>query len=113
MHFRRMDEGTDEDFALLAAVHEENVRALPDLLLEMLADLHADATYPVNRLEHSLQCATRALRDNRDEGYIVCCLFHDVGESLGPFNHGEVGAAILKPFISTANYWMLAHHPVF
>jgi predicted HD phosphohydrolase len=113
MHFRRMDEGTDEDFALLAAVHEENLRALPDLLLEMLADLDADATYPVNRLEHSLQCATRALRDHRDEEYIVCCLLHDVGESLGPFNHGEVGAAVLKPFISTANYWMLAHHPVF
>ena len=113
MHFRRMDEGTDEDFALLAAVHRENVRALPDLLLGMLADLTADATYPVNRLEHSLQSATRALLDDRDEEYVVCCLLHDVGESLGPFNHGEVVAAVLKPFVSTANYWMLAHHPVF
>jgi predicted HD phosphohydrolase len=97
----------------LAAVHEENIRALPDLLLGMVADLGADATYPVDRLEHSLQCATRALRDGRDEEYVVCCLLHDVGESLGPFNHGEVAAAVLKPFVSTANYWMLAHHPVF
>jgi predicted HD phosphohydrolase len=113
MHFRRMDEGTDEDFALLAAVHQENVRALPDLMLRMLSDLTADATYPVNRLEHSLQSATRALRDDQDEEYVVCCLLHDVGESMGPFNHGEVAAAILKPFVSTANYWMLAHHPVF
>jgi predicted HD phosphohydrolase len=113
MQFHRMDEGTDEDFALLAAVHEENIRALPDLLLHLLTDLNADATYPVNRLEHSLQCATRALRDDRDEEYIVCCLLHDIGESLGPFNHGEIIAAILKPFVSTANYWMLAHHPVF
>jgi predicted HD phosphohydrolase len=113
MHFRRMDEGTDEDFALLAEVHRENLRNLPDLLLGMLTDLHADATYPVNRLEHSLQCATRAFRDHRDEEYVVCCLLHDLGESLGPFNHGEVVAAVLKPFVSTANYWMLAHHPVF
>ena len=75
----------------------------------MLVELNADATYPVNRLEHSLQCGTRALRDDRDEEFIVCCLLHDVGESLGPFNHGEVVAAILKPFISTENYWM----PVF
>ena len=113
MHFRRMDQGTDADFALLAKVHEENVKALPDLLLGMLTGLTADATYPVNRLEHSLQCATRALADGRDEEYVVCCLLHDVGESLGPFNHGEVMAAVLKPFVSTANYWMLAHHPVF
>jgi predicted HD phosphohydrolase len=113
MHFRRMDEGTDEDFAVLKTVHEHTISALPDLLLSMLADLHADDAYPVNRLEHSLQCATRALQDGRDEEYIVCCLFHDVGESLGPFNHGEVAAAVLRPFVSTANYWMLAHHPVF
>jgi len=113
MHFRRMDEGTTEDFALLAAVHEANIRALPDLLLGMLTQLTADVTYPVDRLEHSLQCATRALRDGRDEEYIVCCLLHDVGESLGPFNHGEVAASVLRPFVSTANYWMLAHHPVF
>jgi predicted HD phosphohydrolase len=113
MHFRRMDEGTDADFALLASVHEENLKALPDLLLGMLTDLTADATYPVNRMEHSVQCATRALRDGRDEEYVVCCLLHDIGESLGPFNHGEVAAAVLRPFVSSGNYWMLAHHPVF
>ena len=33
MHFRRMDEGTDADFAVLAKVHEENIRKLPGLLL--------------------------------------------------------------------------------
>jgi predicted HD phosphohydrolase len=113
MQFRRMDEGSDADFALLAEVHEENLRALPDLLLGMMTDLTADATYPVNRLEHSLQCATRALADGRDEEYVVCALLHDVGESLGPFNHGEVAASVLRPFVSVGNYWMLAHHPMF
>ncbi len=113
MHFRRMDEGTDDDFRVLQHVHEENVANLPGLLLGMLTDLKADRAYPVDRLTHSLQSATRALRDGRDEEYVVCCLFHDVGESLGPFNHGEVAAAVLRPFVSAANYWMLAHHPVF
>jgi predicted HD phosphohydrolase len=113
MHFRRMDEGSDADFALLAKVHEQAVGALPDLLLHMVSELGADDLYPVNRLDHSLQTATRALRDGRDEEYVVCALFHDVGESLGPFNHGEVAASILRPFISTENYWMLAHHQVF
>jgi predicted HD phosphohydrolase len=113
MQFHRMDEGTDRDFAIMSAVHEKSVGALPELLMTMVSDLHADASYPVNRLDHSLQSATRALRDGRDEEYVVCALFHDVGESLGPFNHGEVAAAILRPFISDANYWMLAHHPIF
>jgi len=29
MHFRRMDAGTDADFAVLAKVHEENIRKQP------------------------------------------------------------------------------------
>jgi predicted HD phosphohydrolase len=113
MHFRRMDEGTDADFAVLARVHEENVAALPDLLMGMLTNLRADVAYPVDRCQHSLQAATRAQRDGRDDEYVVCTLLHDIGESLGPFNHGEVAAAVLRPFVSEANHWMLAHHPVF
>src|SRR4029079_13275318 len=113
MQFRRMDEGTDADFAVLAGVHAENVAALPHLLMGMLTDLKADAAYPVDRCEHSLQAATRALRDGRDEEYVVCALLHDIGESIGPLNPGDVVAAILRPFVSEANHWMLAHHPVF
>ncbi len=113
MHFRRMDQGTDADFAVLARVHEENIRKLPDLLMGLLSDLKADDAYPVDRLTHSLQAATRALRDGRDEEYVACALLHDIGESLGPFNHGEVVGAVLKPFVSEANHWMLEHHPVF
>lgn len=113
MHFRRMNEGTDRDFLILQHVHTKNVAALPDLLLGMLTGLEAGQAYPVHRLTHSLQSATSALRDGKDEEYIVCCLFHDIGESLGPFNHGEVAAAILRPFVSVDNYWMLAHHPTF
>ena len=43
----------------------------------------------------------------------MCALLHDIGESLGPFNHGEVVAAVLRPFVSEANRWMLEDHPVF
>ena len=113
MHFTRMDQGSDADYEVLKRVHEANMAALPDLLLGMLTDLDGDANYPIDRLQHSLQTATRALRDGADEEMIVCALLHDVGESLGPMNHGEVIAAILRPFISDANYWMLFHHPLF
>jgi hypothetical protein len=79
MHFQRMDEGTDADFAVLARVHEENIRKLPDLLIGLMTNLKADAAYPVDRLQHSLQTATRALRDGRDEEYVVCAVLHDLG----------------------------------
>jgi predicted HD phosphohydrolase len=113
MHFTRMDQGTDADYEVLEAVHVHNMAALPGLLLGMLDELGDDANYPIDRLQHSLQTATRAMRDGADEEMIVCALLHDVGESLGPMNHGEVVAAILRPFISEANHWMLAHHPLF
>lgn len=113
MHFDRLDDGTDEDFEVLRRVHERNLANLPDLLLSMLSSLKGDAAYPVDRLEHSLQTATRAMRDGADEETIVCALLHDVAETLGPLNHGEVVAAILKPFISEQNCWVLAHHPLF
>jgi predicted HD phosphohydrolase len=113
MHFRHMDEGSDADFAVLARVHEENIRKLPDLVMGLLTNLKGDEAYPVDRLAHSLQAATRALRDGRDEEYVVCALLHDIGESLAPFNHGEVAAAVLKPFVTEANRWMVEHHPVF
>jgi predicted HD phosphohydrolase len=113
MHFTRMDEGTDADFEVLKGVHERNLAALPDLLLGMLTDLNADLNYPIDRMQHSLQTATRAMRDGADEEMIVCALLHDVAESLAPLNHGEVIAAILRPFISEARYWMLFHHPLF
>jgi predicted HD phosphohydrolase len=57
-----MDEGSDEDFLILAHVHEEATRRLPDLLLGMLTDLKGDDEYPIDRLAHSLEAATRARR---------------------------------------------------
>lgn len=113
MHFTRMDEGTKADFELLEKVHERTLQELPDRLYALLNDVGKDNFYNISRREHCLQAATRALRDNRDEEYIVVTLFHDICESLGPFNHGEVIAAILKPFISRNNYWMLAKHGLF
>lgn len=113
MHFRRMDDMTRDDFAVLKRVHEQNLAQLPDLLMRLLKSLGGDEAYPVDRLTHSLQAATRALRDGRDEEYVVVALLHDVGEALGPLNHGEVIASVLHPFISDANHWMLLHHPLF
>ena len=67
----------------------------------------------MDRLEHSLQTATRAERDGRDDEYVLCALVHDIGDPLTPYNHPDVAAAILKPFVSGANHWMVEHHGIF
>ena len=116
MHFRRMDEGTDADFAVLAKVHEENIRKLPALVMGLLRPSGISGeTRRIRWTGSSTACRRRRApdRDGRDEEYVVCALLHDIGEALGPFNRGEVAAAILKPFVSEANHWMLEHHPVF
>jgi predicted HD phosphohydrolase len=89
-------------------------QALPDRVLAHLRLLDGDfGGFPVDRLTHSLQTATLALKDGRDEEYVVCALLHDIGDTLGSYNHPDIAAAILKPFVSDANLWMVQHHGVF
>lgn len=113
MHFTRMDAGTDADFQVLKRVHERTLQELPDRLFRLLDELGRDTAYNITRRDHCLQAATRALRDGKDEEYVVVALLHDIGESLGPFNHGEVIAAILQPFISRDNHFLLVQHGLF
>ena len=44
-----------------------------------------------------LQTATRAHRGGEDEPYVVMALLHDIGDTLGSYNHPDIAAAILKP----------------
>ncbi len=56
---------------------------LPMRVLEHLKLLDGDfGGFPVHRLEHSLQTATRAHRDGRDEEYVVCCLMTNKLEQI-------------------------------
>ena len=44
---------------------------------------------------------------------VVCALLHDVGDTLAPDNHSAVAAAVLRPFVSERNYWVVLHHGLF
>ena len=83
-------------------------------MLAHLRMLEGDAGgFAVDRLEHSLQTATRAYRGGEDDEYVVCALLHDIGDILGPYNHADIAAAVLKPFVSDANHWMVEKHGIF
>ena len=69
--------------------------------------------FPIDRLTHCLQTATLAYNDSRDLEYITCALLHDIGDTLACYNHADMAATLLEPFISEKNYWMLKHHGIF
>ena len=69
--------------------------------------------WQVNNYEHSLQCATRALRNGESEEYVVCCLLHDVTQDLNPYNHDKSAADLLRYHVSDENHWVIANHQIF
>ena len=69
--------------------------------------------FRVNNYRHCLQSATMVLRDGGDDEAIVVALFHDLGFSVCPDNHGEFSAVLLANYISEQHYWMLGHHAIF
>jgi predicted HD phosphohydrolase len=112
--FHSMMECTKEDWEAIGRAAAPHRGELPDRLMAHLMLLDNDhGGFAVDRLEHSLQTATRAHRDGRDEEYVVCALIHDIGDLLCPAAHAELGAAIMKPYISEANHWMMEKHGIF
>ncbi|WP_066546901.1 MULTISPECIES: HD domain-containing protein [unclassified Sphingomonas] len=112
--FRAMTEGTAEDWAIIAGHFRDFADGLADRVLAHLRLLDGDyGGFPVDRLTHSLQTATRAHRDGRGEDYVVMALLHDIGDTLGSYNHPEIAAAILKPFVSEELHWIAQNHGAF
>ncbi len=112
--FTAMTEAKPEDWSIIADHMREFSRELPARVIAHLKLLRGDyGGYPVDRLEHCLQTASRAHRDGRDEEYVVCALLHDIGDTLGPSNHADIAATILEPYICEENHWIIKHHGIF
>ena len=112
--FTRMQDATAEEFQVVGNRSLEFMGGLADRVLAHLDLLKGDtAGYAVDRLTHSLQTATRAHRDGRNEEYVVCALIHDIGDTLASYNHADLAATILQPFVSDKNHWIVQHHGIF
>ena len=112
--FTQMSDGTTEDYAFLAEHEAQFAYDLPNRIMAQLAKLKDSlAGYKIDRLEHSLQCATRAERSGADIDWIVCALVHDLGDDLAPYNHDSLAAAILKPYVREECSWTVQHHGIF
>ncbi|MDH3220850.1 MAG: HD domain-containing protein [Gammaproteobacteria bacterium] len=114
VNFTRMEDGTREEYEFLDRKEQEFTAGLPDRIMASLRKLeHSISGYRINRLEHSLQGATRAQRAGESDEFIVSVLLHDIGDDLAPYSHSEMAAAILRPFVSEKLYWIVKHHGVF
>jgi predicted HD phosphohydrolase len=112
--FSDMSQSTREDWEIIMA---EQIKFAPNggkRVLDHLRLLDGDyGGFPVDRLTHCLQTATRAHRDGRSDDYVVMALIHDIGDTLGAFNHPDIAAAIIKPFVSEELHWIVQNHGIF
>ncbi len=112
--FSKMSDSTASDWAIIASHAKQFSEGLPDRILQHMALLEGDfGGFPIDRLQHCLQTAELAAEAGEDEEYVVCALLHDIGDTLGSTNHADVSAAILEPFVSDENHWMVKHHAIF
>lgn len=112
--FTEMKHGTKEEYQFLNTFDpfgpDEIIAGCHALMRQMAGD---KIGYKIDRYDHSLQSATRAHRDGRDEQYVVGALLHDIGDVLAPDNHSQFAASIVRPYVSEEVHWIVQHHGLF
>ena len=112
--FTEMKNGTKEDYLLLEKHEKDFERKTADRILKFMSSLNSTLEgYQVSRLEHSLQSATRALKEKANDEMIVATLLHDIGDELAFHNHAEFAATMLKPYVSERTHWIVEKHGIF
>jgi predicted HD phosphohydrolase len=112
--FTAMRQASREDYLKIGQHSLAYFSELPRRVLKHLEILAGDTGgYAVDRLTHSLQSATRAQRDGRDDEYVACALLHDIGDTLACTNHAQLAATVVEPFVSEKNHWIVEHHGIF
>lgn len=107
-----MDESTKDDWDIIvgAVIDHAHTKLYGNVMAQMETLRGDHGGFAVDRLTHCLQTAYLAELDGKDDEYIVCALLHDIGDVLAPFNHPDIAAGILKPYVSEANHWMVQNH---
>jgi len=114
MPFTRMDQSTTEEWMAIGREVAVRQGRMPAMIKGMLAQLESQVDgFEINQLQHCLQTATRALRDNASEEMTVAALCHDIGKVISVVNHPAIAAEILKPYVSRETYEIIRTHQDF
>ncbi len=113
--FTAMKDGSREDYLLLEELEKPYLQETANRVIDELRRQGevSLAGYKVTRLEHALQSATRAYRDNADIDWVVAALLHDIGDGLAPQNHDRFSAEVIRPFVREEVSWVVEHHGIF
>ena len=111
----RMEDGTRDDYEFLGSVFARHTKGeLVDNLVALLRVMEGPTLgYQIDRYQHSLQSATRALRADESLDLVVGALLHDIGDPIAPENHSALAAAILRPYVDDETHWVVKHHGLF
>ena len=111
----RMEEGSEDDYRFLTPLFEDHARSslVPNLVGMLKALEGPKLGYQVDRLQHSLQSASRAHRNGERVDLVVAALLHDVADSFAPENHSDAAASLLAPYVDDAAHWLVKHHGIF
>ena len=112
--FTEMKNGSKDDYQLLEKLEKKFERQTADRILSYLSKQTSTLEgYKISRLEHSLQAATRAFKNNESDEMVVATLLHDIGDDLAPMNHSQYAAAVLRPYVSEKTHWIVEKHGLF
>ncbi len=111
----QMADGDRADYEMLGSIYAEHTQG--EVVANMVRLLEVmkgpKLGYQVDRYEHSLQSASRALRADESIDLVVASLLHDIGDPIAPENHSSVAAAILRPYLDDETHWIVKHHGLF
>ena len=109
--FAQMKDATQTDYDLLSRNLQPYLEETAQRVLETLQRqaTERESGHQIHRLDHALQCATRARAEGADTDWIAAALLHDIGDGLAPMNHDRFAAEILRPFLREEVTWVVAH----
>ena len=111
--FTEMKNGNKDDYQLLEKYEKNFERQTAIRILKYLSKQTSTLEgYKISRLEHALQAATRAYKNNESDEMVVATLLHDIGDDLAPMNHSQYAASILRPYVSEKTYRFFQKHKV-
>ena len=114
VNFTEMKNVSKEDYELLEKFEKNFERQTADRIINYLSKQTTTLEgYKITRLEHSLQAATRAFKNNESDEMIVATLLHDIGDGLAPQNHDRMSAEVIRPFVREEVSWVVEHHGIF
>lgn len=112
--FTDIAQGTAVDWQIIDAAARGQQVGVADTVLNMLHTLrNLYAGFSVDQYMHVTQTATRAKRANGTDEQIVIGLVHDMAKIISNYNHPEIVASIVRPYVSYSSYRILRHHMEF